>query len=123
MNTALLVTTAVCVGIPALAAGLIVVTSWAWDGANTRRIQALLDPPEQPAVVDCEDHDEQPSPEEELMLAQVEGYLADQRQQRELQAVDDLDLPPKLKQAIRRRVIAGERLADVYQVNAEREDH
>lgn len=64
MNNTMLVITGICVGGPALLAACLL----AWQR------HPVIDPPgpaRQARVVDCEDHDEQPSPEEEQMLAQV----------------------------------------------------
>jgi hypothetical protein len=67
MNYTAIVITAACAGVAVLTAAIF----WAWDAANTRRIQRLLTDPDAPKVVDCEDHDDTPSPTEQAIIDQL----------------------------------------------------
>jgi hypothetical protein len=70
MNTTAIVITAACTGVSALTCAIF----WAWDAANTRRIQRLLADPDAPKVVDCEDHDDTPSPTEQAIIDQLRAF-------------------------------------------------
>jgi hypothetical protein len=114
MNTTTIVITAACTGVSALTCAVF----WAWDAANTRRIQRLLAESDAPQVVDCEDHGPEPTDDEvQMLLAGAEKILTDYQTRWDLEDISRLPIPDKLRDRLRVRVLGGERLADMYRVN------
>lgn len=69
------------------------------------------------AIVECYGHGH-------ATAQQAETYLANPWLEVELKAAEQLDLPDKLTERIKARLLAGERLADIwnYHTDRERED-